>query len=286
MIRLCAFADEAADSLDEQIAELKKHNIKLLELRSIDKKNVSEFTDEEAISYSKKLKDNGITVWSIGSPLGKIDISNADEHMKTVKRVCEIAKIFEAKRIRMFSFYNAYEKSDEVFDALKRMSEIAKKYDVILCHENEKEIYGDIFSRVEEIMAQNIENMRFVFDPANFIQCGVEIPSAIDKLFDKTDYFHIKDVVSSTGELVPSGYGDGFIEGIIEKITKSKKDFVLTLEPHLNVFSSYAKIDNTEMKLKFQYKSTAESFAAATNALKDLLTKSNYKENGEGWIVI
>lgn len=286
MIRLCAFADEAADSLDEQIAELKKHNIKLLELRSIDKKNVSEFTDEEAIAYSKKLKDNGITVWSIGSPLGKIDISNADEHMKTVKRVCEIAKIFEAKRIRMFSFYNAYEKSDEVFDALKRMSEIAKKYDVILCHENEKEIYGDIFSRVEEIMAQNIENMRFVFDPANFIQCGVEIPSAIDKLFDKTDYFHIKDVVSSTGELVPSGYGDGFIEGIIEKITKSKKDFVLTLEPHLNVFSGYAKIDNTEMKLKFQYKSTAESFAAATNALKDLLTKSNYKENGEGWIVI
>jgi sugar phosphate isomerase/epimerase len=286
MIRLCAFADEAADSLDEQIAELKKHNIKLLELRSIDKKNVSEFTDEEAIAYSKKLKDNGITVWSIGSPLGKIDISNADEHMKTVKRVCEIAKIFEAKRIRMFSFYNAYEKNDEVFDALKRMSEIAKKYDVILCHENEKEIYGDIFSRVEEIMAQNIENMRFVFDPANFIQCGVEIPSAIDKLFDKTDYFHIKDVVSSTGELVPSGYGDGFIEGIIEKITKSKKDFVLTLEPHLNVFSGYAKIDNTEMKLKFQYKSTAESFAAATNALKDLLTKSNYKENGEGWIII
>ena len=286
MIRLCAFADEAADSLDEQIAELKKHNIKLLELRSIDKKNVSEFTDEEAIAYSKKLKDNGITVWSIGSPLGKIDISNADEHMKTVKRVCEIAKIFEAKRIRMFSFYNAYEKNDEVFDALKRMSEIAKKYDVILCHENEKEIYGDIFSRVEEIMAQNIENMRFVFDPANFIQCGVEIPSAIDKLFDKTDYFHIKDVVSSTGELVPSGYGDGFIEGIIEKITKSKKDFVLTLEPHLNVFSGYAKIDNTEMKLKFQYKSTSESFAAATNALKDLLTKSNYKENGEGWIVI
>ena len=286
MIRLCAFADEAADSLDEQIAELKKHNIKLLELRSIDKKNVSEFTDEEAIAYSKKLKDNGITVWSIGSPLGKIDISNADEHMKTVKRVCEIAKIFEAKRIRMFSFYNAYEKADAVFDALKRMSEIAKKCDVILCHENEKEIYGDILSRVEEIMAQNIENMRFVFDPANFIQCGVEIPSAIDKLFDKTDYFHIKDVVSSTGELVPSGYGDGFIEGIIEKITKSKKDFVLTLEPHLNVFSGYAKIDNTEMKLKFQYKSTAESFAAATNALKDLLTKSNYKENGEGWIVI
>lgn len=286
MIRLCAFADEAADYLDEQIAELKKHNIKLLELRSIDKKNVSEFTDEEAIAYSKKLKDNGITVWSIGSPLGKIDISNADEHMKTVKRVCEIAKIFEAKRIRMFSFYNAYEKADAVFDALKRMSEIAKKYDVILCHENEKEIYGDILSRVEEIMAQNIENMRFVFDPANFIQCGVEIPSAIDKLFDKTDYFHIKDVVSSTGELVPSGYGDGFIEGIIEKIIKSKKDFVLTLEPHLNVFSGYAKIDNTEMKLKFQYKSTAESFAAATNALKDLLTKSNYKENGEGWIVI
>jgi sugar phosphate isomerase/epimerase len=274
MIRLCAFADEAADSLDEQIAELKKHNIKLLELRSIDKKNVSEFTDEEAISYSKKLKDNGITVWSIGSPLGKIDISNADEHMKTVKRVCEIAKIFEAKRIRMFSFYNAYEKNDEVFDALKRMSEIAKKYDVILCHENEKEIYGDTAERVMKLM-DNIDGMQYVYDPANFIECGESPDVTLPSLFDKITYFHIKDARIATRKVVPAGYGDGRIRDLVSMI---KRDTVLSVEPHLMVFDGYSSFDRSAMQDEFVYASNDEAFDAAIRAIKDILIADGYTE--------
>ncbi len=38
MIRLCAFADEAGTTLEEQITALKKHRISLIEIRSIDKK--------------------------------------------------------------------------------------------------------------------------------------------------------------------------------------------------------------------------------------------------------
>ena len=37
-IRLCAFSDEAADSIDGQIAALKRNEISLTELRSVDKK--------------------------------------------------------------------------------------------------------------------------------------------------------------------------------------------------------------------------------------------------------
>lgn len=283
MIRLCAFADEAAISLKEQIFELKKHDIYLLELRSIDQKNVSEFTDEEAKLYAKELKDSGITVWSIGSPLGKVDISNADEHLKAVRRICEIAKIFEAKRIRMFSFYNAYEKPEEVFSAIEKMSTIASEYELILCHENEKEIYGDTLPRIHELINRNVENLRFVFDPANFIQCGVNTTQAITELFDKTYYFHIKDVIAKTDEIVPAGFGDGCIDKILNKISASGNDFVLTVEPHLHVFSGYEKIDNTAMKNKFHYESSAESFAAAVNSLKKLLIKCGYKQTDKGW---
>ena len=286
MIKLCAFADEAADSLTEQISELKKHKIDLLELRSINKKNVSEFTDEEARIYAELLNKAGIKVWAIGSPLGKIDISSAKEHMKTVRRVCEIAKIFGTSRIRVFSFYNAYDAPEEVFSALKEINSIAAEYDLLICHENEKEIYGDTPSRVLEIIDQNYTNMRFVFDPANFIQCKVDVPEAINVLFEKTDYFHIKDVISSTGELVPSGYGDGYIEEIINMIKDTNKDRVLTIEPHLAVFSGYKQIDNTEMKTKFEYKNTAESFSAATNALKHILEKCGYKNTEKGYEVI
>ena len=79
----------------------------------------------------------------------------------------------------------------------------------------------------------------------------------------KTDYFHIKDVISSTQELVPAGFGDGKIDKLVDMIDK---DVVLTLEPHLAIFSGYANIDNTEMKNKFTFSSNQEAFDTAVNA--------------------
>ena len=70
MIRLSAFSDEAGSSIQEQIEAMKRNGISLTELRSIDGKNVSTFTIEEAESYQKEFERNGISVCSIGSPLG------------------------------------------------------------------------------------------------------------------------------------------------------------------------------------------------------------------------
>ena len=53
MIRLCAFADEAGDSITEQISALKRNSISLIELRSINAKNVLDFSldDLAALVY-------------------------------------------------------------------------------------------------------------------------------------------------------------------------------------------------------------------------------------------
>ena len=147
MIRLCAFADESGTALCDQIAEMKKHGISLLELRSIGGRNVADFTDEEAQNYAKELRDAGIRVFSIGSPLGKVDLEKAPEHMEKVRRVCRIAQIFGAKRVRIFSFYHAYENREAVFSALREMCAIAKEAGVRFYHENEKEIFDLHFDR-------------------------------------------------------------------------------------------------------------------------------------------
>ncbi|MBR2343474.1 MAG: sugar phosphate isomerase/epimerase [Clostridia bacterium] len=284
MIRLCAFADEAGTSLAEQIAALKQNNISLIELRSIDEKNVSKFTDEEAAEYARILRENGIAVWSVGSPLGKVELAEAEEHMATVRRVCEIAKILGAQRVRMFSFYNSEGQGEAVIAALRKMAGIAEEYGLIFCHENEKGIYGDTDGHVEELMNADISGLRFVFDPANFIQCGVSVRCAAERLFSRTDYLHVKDVVAATGELVPAGHGDGFIDGLINMITASGGDFVLTLEPHLMIFAGYNEIDGEEMKHRFHFTSNADSFAFAANALKEILIKCGYNETEKGWI--
>ena len=47
MIKLCAFADEADNSLLGQIEALKRNGISYIELRNLDGKNACDLTDEE-----------------------------------------------------------------------------------------------------------------------------------------------------------------------------------------------------------------------------------------------
>lgn len=270
MIRLCAFSDEYGNKLEEQIEGLKLNNIHLIEIRNVDGKNVLNFTDEEAKHYYEELLKNDIRVWSIGSPLGKVDIDvDFEEYKNTVlKRLCELANIFQTSRIRMFSFFKAYEKKDEVIKKLQEMVNFAKKYNVELYHENEKDIYGDSLERVLELK-QNVQGLKFVYDPANFIQCEQNPDKTIDSLFDKMDYFHIKDIIEGSGEIVPAGKGDCKIDRILKLI--DNKNVTLTIEPHLSVFPGYSEIDKTELKNKFVYKNNKEAFNAACLNLKNLL---------------
>ena len=275
MIRLSAFSDEAGSSIEEQIAAMKRGGIGLTELRSIGGKNVSEFTLDEAKAYQKTFEENGISVWSIGSPLGKADIEiDFAEYEKKVRHVCELANIFKTDKIRMFSFWHANEKEEKVYEYLRRMVAIGKEYEVSMCHENEKDIFGDIAERVLKIM-ENVDGLKYIYDPANFLQCDEPADKTLDFFHAKTEYFHIKDVIMESGALVPAVYGDGKIKELLARITDDK---VLTLEPHLAVFDAYKSIDNTEMKHKFTYANANEAFDAAVTAIKKLLNEVGYKE--------
>ena len=251
MIKLCAFADEAAVSLDGQIEALKKNNIDLIELRGIDGVNVSKISLEDAEGYAKRLSEAGIRVWSIGSPIGKIKLSDdVEAHMELLTHVCRLAKVFGTDKIRMFSFYEAYEDEERVFSLLRSMVEIADRDGVKLYHENEKKIYGDS-------------------------------SHTLDALHSRTDYFHIKDVIAETHQLVPAGYGDGKIGELIERITDDK---VLTIEPHLKIFKGFSEIDNSEMKNRFVFNTNAEAFDAAVAAIKKQLTDKGYRETEGGFV--
>ena len=160
------------------------------------------------------------------------------------------------------------------FDNLRKMVEIGKKYGVYMYHENEKDIYGDIAQRVLKIM-QNVDGLKYIYDPANYLQCGEPADKTLALFHKTTDYFHIKDVISATGALVPAGCGDGNIAKLLDMISDDK---VLTLEPHLALFDAYKSIDNTEMKHQYIYADPNEAFDAAVAALKKVLNEVGYRE--------
>ena len=274
-IKLCAFSDEADASLDGQIDALKRNNIPYMEMRNVDGKNVTELTLEEAKAVRAKLDANGLKVWSIGSPLGKVDVlTDFEAYLKLVRHTCALANVLGAENIRMFSFFKAYEEREKVLCYLNKMAEIAAEYGVFMCHENEKDIYGDTIERVKDIM-ENTKGLKFVYDPANYLQCGESADATLDAFHGKTDYFHVKDVKVASGALVPAGCGDGNIAEMVARITDDK---TLTLEPHLTVFEGYSSIDNTEMKHEYFFENAGEAFDAAVAALKRILVGAGYKE--------
>ena len=267
--KLAAFADEAASSLDDQITAMKQNNISLLEIRGVDGENISEITPEKAKEIRKKLDDAGIIVWSLGSPYGKIGIrDDFTPHLDSFKRSIENAFILGSRHIRIFSFYGT-DSIDPVLERLSSFLDAAKGSDVILCHENEKGIYGDKASKCLEIH-KALPGLKAVFDPANFIQCGQETKEAWSLLEPYIEYMHVKDALED-GSVVPAGKGAGELPYLLSKY----RGEVLTVEPPLTVFDGFQKLEGDQRsKLgRFVYPDSRAAFSAAVNALKEIIRR-------------
>lgn len=276
-MKIFAFADEASANVDEQIVSLLENGLQGLEIRNVDGVNVADITEEKAYEVKKKIDDAGLTVWSIGSPIGKIGIKDADEHVEKFKHVLKIADILGAKNIRLFSLHindgrKPDECKDEVIAFLKKLVELAKGYDVTLCHENEKGIYGDTPEKCLQIH-KLVPEIKAIFDPANYIQCGVDTVKAWEMIKPYVKYLHIKDAFSD-GNVVPAGKGIGKIPFIINEYIKMGGCEV-TLEPHLTVFEGLASLENEGEKSVvgevYKFDSNRAAFDAGADALKEIL---------------
>lgn len=273
---LCAFADEAGSALDDQIAAMRDNGIPYLEMRGVDGKSVADLTPAEARRVKERLDAAGLAVWSVGSPVGKIEVSDPfAPHMEMFRRCLETAQITGAACIRLFSFYIPQGETpetcrDEVMERLSRLAEAARGSEVLLCHENEKGIYGDNAARCLDIL-QHVPEIKGIFDPANFIQCGQPVPAAWDMLAPYIHYMHIKDALSD-GSVVPAGRGEGHIPALLEAFG-GQGGRVLTLEPHLQVFEGFDALEHGEKSAvgTYAYPNGRAAFDAAAAALKALL---------------
>ena len=273
---LSAFADEASPMLDEQIKALQEEGISLIELRGVDGKNVSGLTIEEAANVKTKLDAAGIRLSALGSPYGKASLGQTfDDHLASFKHGLELCKVLDCKRIRMFSFYPAgpvEEAREEVLRRLEIMLTLAEEAGVQLVHENEKGIYGDDTARNAELLNHFGARLGFAFDPANFVQCGVNTLEAYEQLHDRITYMHIKDALLSDGAVVSAGNGDGHVAEILGRLNAEREgEVILTVEPHLTVFAGLKNLQDEELKHHESYPDNRTAFHAAVSALKGIL---------------
>lgn len=280
--KISGFADEISPNLEQQIRVLKENGISYIEIRSIEKKNVSEFSIKEAKEYKKILDEKKIGVSSIGSPIGKISINEPfEEHLERFKHVLKIAELFESPFIRMFSFYidkedNPDNYHDEVVYKWRKFINVANNYPTItLLHENEKNIYGDTPLRCLKLLKDlNNPKVRLAFDPANFVQCDVEVfPYVYEMLKDYISYVHIKDALFLDHKVTPAGDGDGEIKNVLENLLKNNYSGYLSLEPHLTDFEGFSNLEKENISISESKEKLngEELFTLASDSLKNII---------------
>jgi sugar phosphate isomerase/epimerase len=258
MWTLSGFADEIADDFETQCRMLDQLGIRAIELRSAWGTNVLDLDDDQLKQVRDTLDEHSILTSSIGSPIGKIPITeDFTAHLDQFDRALHIAEVLTAPYIRLFSFFlpagaDPDRHRDEVLQRIAALTERAKGRDVVLLHENEKLIYGDIPSRCLDIVESiGSPQLKLVWDAANFVQCGIRPYSeGYAALRPYLAYIQIKDAVLKTGHVVPAGEGDGEMVETLRALRDDGFDGYFSLEPHLQTTGTMGGFSGAELFTK------------------------------------
>lgn len=278
MAILSAFADEVTDDFQGQISFLASHEVRYIEIRFLDKKNVVDLTRAEALAAKRLMDDYGVRVSAVASPIGKIRIDEPFEpHLERFKRAIERALLFQAPFIRIFSYYPPAGEDialhrTAIIERMQKKVELLQGTDLVLVHENETDIYGSTAERCVDLMTSvNSPRLRLAYDPANFVW-GQSIADNVLSCWTKMKPFvvhvHIKDWKvgeAHVGSL--PGEGDGQIQELLAELSKMKYEGFLTVEPHLKSGGQFGGETGPEL------------FSAAIRATRGLCQSVGLKVN-------
>ncbi|MGM0386522.1 MAG: sugar phosphate isomerase/epimerase family protein [Actinomycetota bacterium] len=247
MFTLTGFADEVSFDLGEQLELMTALGIRHVEFRSAWRTKVLDLSEAQLQEAGRMLDAAGISLSSVGSDIGKIQITDPfEDHLERARHAVEVARFFGSPYIRMFSFFipegdDPDSHRDEVMRRTRAFVELAEAGGVTMLHENEKDIFGDIPRRVIDLVTtMDSPAHRAIFDPANYVQCGIKpFDEALPEVRPYTDYIHIKDARAADGSVVPAGQGDGQVREVLRSLHADGYDGFVSIEPHLGEFDAF-----------------------------------------------
>lgn len=238
---LSGFGDEIDPDPELQACVLLALGARNIEVRSAWGTNVVDLDQARTDELRKALDKRGLGVSAVASPIGKVDVTvDPEQEVERLRRVIRVAHALETPYVRVFSFYRAEGAPvegirDGVLSRMRLLADEAEKSGVVLLHENEKDIYGDLPERVLDIVESvGSDALKVAWDSANFVQVGVRpFTEGYAMLRPHLEYLQIKDAVLATGQVMPAGEGDG---QLLETLTALRDDGYAgyaSLEPHL-----------------------------------------------------
>jgi len=216
--RIAAITDEYSPADPAAaMAQMQKTGMTGAEFRVLWAKNIMDLAPDELAKAKELAAAHGMEVISIASPILKCvlpgapdvdtrfqqDIFNSkhtfDDQPRLTEKAIAIAKHFDAKIIRVFSYWRTIEPDrcfDAVCDALSGLASQAKAEGLIIGLENEHAC--NIATAAESARVLNAvqhPNLKLVWDPANALCSGeTPFPGGYQRLpKDRIVHVHVKD---------------------------------------------------------------------------------------------
>lgn len=255
--KLGIITDEIAQNLEEALAFLQSYSLGYCELREFWDKNIMNLSQDELQRARGILRDRGVRVSNIASPIFKYDLPEMSAPVtqrdlfraqftdrdtdRLLGQASDLGHFFETKLIRIFSYWRVKEPGKAypyVRDRLARAAEVAKKNEVILCLENEQTCNVGTGRELGRLLKEiNSPHLRGVWDPGNAATLGENAyPEGYEAVRGLFPHMHVKDgkrnATSGEWEWLPIGAGVVGYQRVFTALRDDGYDGVISLETH------------------------------------------------------
>jgi sugar phosphate isomerase/epimerase len=193
-IPIAAITDEFSPQLSAAIPVMREIGMTAAELRVVDGKNILDLSDDELKRAKEALDEAGLAVIAIASPLLKCVLPDApkldsrfqhdafaskhtfEDQPRLSERAIEIAKFFNSKIIRVFSYWRTVapeECFERISAALAQLTILAEKENLAIGLENEHACnVGTAYETTQVLDNVKSASLGLVWDPANALVAG------------------------------------------------------------------------------------------------------------------
>ena len=265
MYRLGINFDELSDELDTSLEVLRKEGVKHGEIRTINKINFVNWSDDFSSEVKGKTRNSGIAIVGAASPLFKwysrpdeqrvahdnfgFDFESADKQ-QTIERALAVCHFLNIPVVRIFSGLGYEDDAGNNFSKnkfLRKALSLADRYSMDLAIENEppckvhtKKDLINLFNNSEAA------SLKLWLDVANMYLIAEDIDDALlKKVGPRVKYVHIKNFVMKNGKpnFVAIDSGDIDYTKVLEKIFQyCPDDLSITIETHAKENKAEASI--------------------------------------------
>jgi len=272
MAYLTGFADEAADTIEDQIKATKCLGWSWIESRKVNGVNIHDLSEQDFEDTCATLEGSGVGINCFGSAIANWATHLSDDFQLTLdqlERAIPRMQRLNCKMIRIMSFAVLKDRApDDQMEAerFRRLRELQQRFNdagITPVHENCMN-YGGMGWRYTLKMLEAVPGLKLVFDTGNPVSSA---DYAAGEPYPRQDpwefyehvkahiaYVHIKDCVREDGHtrFCWPGEGQGAVKRIVKDLLDNGYEGGFSMEPHMKIIHHEAEAENVQTQARME----------------------------------